>query len=113
MLAEQVQLIPTAGPVSNAPEESALSVPIIAFPESYDLSYQWSVGLIVAGMMKRAKYNQYGVPFAQAFIALKERYRQYKYTHRLAGAQAWNAWYNKFQKPALKQLGRPRTGQFA
>jgi len=37
---------------------------------------------------------------------LKEPYRQYKHKMNLRGANAWNAWYTKFMKPALNRLGR-------
>ncbi len=79
----------------------------LLFPTTYDYGYQWSVGLIIAGMMKRAKFVQYGLPFVLANVALKERYREYKYRNDLHGRRAWVAWFTKFQVPALRQLGRP------
>ena len=109
-MGEQVLLTPTTGPVENSAEVTALSVPIVAFPSSYDYGQQWAVGLIVAGLMKKAKYDRYALPFVTALVSLKEPYRQYKYRNRLSGAKAWNAWYSKFEVPVLKRLGRPLPG---
>jgi len=106
MSAETVTLTPTYAPAENAPEVTVFSVPVPAFPTSYDYGMQWSVGLMIAGMMKRAKYDRYGRPFAETFALLKEPYRQYKHRMNLRGANAWNAWYTKFMKPALNRLGR-------
>ena len=107
MATETVQLAPSTGVMQNTAEPTVFSVPVVAFPTAYDYGYQWSVGLIVAGMLKRAKYEQNALPFVLANVALKERYRQYKYRHNLRGANAWNTWYNKFQIPTLARLGRP------
>lgn len=109
MAQEAVQLVPTYGPVANTEEVTALSVPITAFPKSYDYATQWAVGLITAGMMKQAKYQRYAAPFVETFVALKEPYRQYKYKNQLKGANAWLAWFTKFQSPALRRLGRPHV----
>jgi len=106
MSTETVTLSPTFAPAENAPETSVLSVPIVAFPQSYNYSMQWSIGLIVAGMMKGAKYDRYGRVFAETFALLKESYRRYKHSMNLRGANAWNTWYNKFERPALARLGR-------
>ena len=106
-VAETVSLVPTAGPVENSVEVAPLSVPITAFPSSYDVSYQWAIGLIVAGMLKRAKYSQYAMPFVTTMMQLKNAYRLYKYKNNLRGANAWLAWYQKFEAPALRRLGRP------
>jgi len=57
MSAETVTLTPTYAPAENAPEVTVFSVPVPAFPTSYDYGMQWSVGLMIAGMMKRAKYD--------------------------------------------------------
>jgi len=57
MSAESVTLTPTYAPAENAPEVTVFSVPVPAFPTSYDYGMQWSVGLMIAGMMKRAKYD--------------------------------------------------------
>ena len=109
MSAQTVTLAPTFAPAENAPETSVLSVPIVAFPQSYEYATQWSVGLIIAGMMKGAKWNRYGRVYAETMALLKEPYRQYKYKMGLRGAQAWNVWYTRFMKPALAKLGRPRV----
>jgi len=104
---ETVALAPNTGVQENSPEASVLSVPIVAFPTTYDYGYQWSVGLMVAGMLKRGKFVQYALPFILANVSLKERYREYKYRNNLHGRRAWVAWFTKFQVPALRQLGRP------
>ena len=106
MSTQTVTLAPTFAPAENAPETSVLAVPIVAFPQNYNYTTQWSVGLIVAGMMKGAKYDRYGRVFAETFALLKESYRRYKHNANLRGANAWNAWYNKFERPALARLGR-------
>jgi len=106
MSAETVTLSPTFAPAENSPEVSVLSVPIVAFPTSYDYAMQWSAGLIFAGMMKRAKYARYGTVFAETFALLKESYRRYKHNRNLRGAMAWNTWYNNYLRPALAKLGR-------
>ena len=107
MATQTVSLAPTTGVMENSPEASVFSVPVVAFPTTYDYGYQWSIGLIIAGMMKRAKFVQYGLPFVLANVALKERYREYKHRNDLHGRRAWVAWFTKFQVPALRQLGRP------
>ncbi|AZI75857.1 hypothetical protein SBFV3_gp22 [Sulfolobales Beppu filamentous virus 3] len=104
---EVVQLAPSLAPAQNSAEPTVFSVPVTVFPSSYEYDYQWGIGLIIAGMMKRAKYKEYAEPFVTTFVQLKEPYRQYKYKHRLSGASAWNTWFNKFQVPALRRLGRP------
>lgn len=110
MYAEQTQLVPAIGVTENAPEATALSVPVVAFPQSYDLGMQWGVGLILAGMMKRAKYDRYGKPFAEGMMELKPAYRAYKHRTGVAGAPAWLAWYKRFEVPFLARLGRkPRA----
>lgn len=111
MSAEQVTLTPTYAPAENAPETSVLSVPVVAFPNSYDYSMQWATGLIIAGMMKKAKYARYGLVYAETFAQLKEPYRQYKYKHGLKGATAWMTWFQKFEAPALARLGRPNVNR--
>jgi hypothetical protein len=111
MSAEQVTLTPTYAPAENTAETSVLSVPVVAFPSSYDYSQQWAIGLIIAGMMKKAKYARYGLVYAETFANLKEPYRQYKYRHMLKGANAWLAWFQKFEVPALQRLGRPNVNR--
>lgn len=111
MTTEQVVLTPTYAPAENTAETSVLSVPVVAFPSSYDYAHQWAVGLIVAGMMKKAKYARYGLVYATTMAQLKEAYRQYKYRSNLRGANAWLAWFNKFELPALARLGRPNAGR--
>ncbi|CAH69414.1 hypothetical protein [Deltalipothrixvirus pozzuoliense] len=103
---EVTQLTPTYAPAENASEPTVFSVPIVAFPKAYEYDQQWAVGLIVAGMMKQAKYRRYAYPFVETFVQLKEPYRQYKYRNALKGANAWLTWFNKFEVPALHRLGR-------
>jgi hypothetical protein len=106
MSAETVTLSPTYAPAENSPEVTVFSVPVVAFPKSYNYEQQWSLGLIYAGMFKGAKYYTYARPFVETFMLLKESYRRYKHNMNLRGASAWLAWYNKFMKPALNNLKR-------
>ena len=106
MSAETVTLAPTFAPAENAPEVTVLSVPVPAFPTSYDYARQWSLGLIYAGMFKGAKYARYGMVFAETFALLKESYREYKHKMNLRGEIAWRTWYNNYLRRALARLGR-------
>lgn len=108
---ETVQLVPTYAPAENSAQPTVFSVPVVAFPKAYDYAQQWAIGLIIAGMMKQAKYQRYASPFVETFVALKEAYRQYRYKNALHGADAWNAWFLKFELPALKRLGRPNANR--
>jgi len=106
MSSEAVTLAPTLAPAENAPQLSVFSVPVVAFPASYNYTRQWSLGLIYAGMFKGAKYDMYGRAFAETFAYLKEHYRRRKHDLGLRGAVAWNYWYNNYMKPALAGLKR-------
>jgi len=109
---ETVTLAPTVGVAENSPEPTLFSVPVVAFPSSYDYGYQWGVGLIVAGLLKRAKFYQYAAPFILGFVSAKEPYRRYKYRNNLHGAKAWNAWYRRFAVPVLRANGRPLPAEY-
>ena len=106
MSAETVTLSPTLAPAENAPQLSIFSVPVVAFPASYNYTKQWSLGLIYAGMFKGAKYDMYGRAFAETFASLKEHYRRRKHELDLRGAMAWFYWYRNYVKPALAGLKR-------
>ena len=111
MPVEVAQVTPTLAPAENATETTVFSVPVVAFPKSYDYAQQWAIGLIIAGMMKQAKFKEYAYPFITAFVQLKEPYRQYKYRHMLKGSTAWLTWFTKFEVPALHRLGRPNVNR--
>jgi len=106
MSAQTVTLSPTLSPAENSPQVSVFSVPVVAFPSSYNYTRQWSLGLIYAGTFKGAKYEMYGRVFAETFAMLKESYRRRKHDLGLRGATAWNYWYNNYLKPALAGLKR-------
>jgi hypothetical protein len=61
--------------------------------------------LVLAGLLKRKKWEQYARPFVEANKALKEIYRRRKHERGLRGSSAWNYWY-RLQRRVYTGLGR-------